>query len=151
MKTTLIAVILTFLAGIAAVAQDNPALEQEKVAIKKAALDYMEGWYQGSAERMERALHPDFVKRSVWPLPNGRQIVEGLGKNSMVEMTRAGGGTKSPKDKQKCEVTILDIQGTIASAKVVSGDYYEYLHLARTGGGWKILNILWVPLRPLEK
>jgi len=27
--------------------------------IKQTALDYIEGWYEGNAERMERALHPE--------------------------------------------------------------------------------------------
>ncbi len=28
------------------------------------ALDYIEGWYAGDAERMERSLHDDLVKRT---------------------------------------------------------------------------------------
>ncbi len=31
----------------------------DSAAIRQAALDYIEGWYEGNAERMERALHPD--------------------------------------------------------------------------------------------
>ncbi len=33
--------------------------------IKQTALDYIEGWYEGNAERMERALHPELAKRIV--------------------------------------------------------------------------------------
>ncbi len=31
----------------------------DNAAIKQTALDYIEGWYEGNAERMQRALHPD--------------------------------------------------------------------------------------------
>ena len=31
--------------------------------ITAAALDYVEGWFDGDADRMRRALHPDLVKR----------------------------------------------------------------------------------------
>jgi hypothetical protein len=38
-------------------------MEKEKEIIKQVALDYIEGFYEGSAERMERALHPEFHKK----------------------------------------------------------------------------------------
>ena len=31
--------------------------------ITAAALDYVEGWFDGDADRMRRALHPDLAKR----------------------------------------------------------------------------------------
>jgi len=37
----------------------------DATAIKQTALDYIEGWYEGNAERMERALHPELAKRIV--------------------------------------------------------------------------------------
>jgi hypothetical protein len=35
--------------------------------------------------------------------------------------------------------------GAIASAVVRSAPCREYLHLMRTGGGWKIADALWLP------
>jgi hypothetical protein len=32
-------------------------------AIRAVALDYIEGWFDGDASRMERALHPELVTR----------------------------------------------------------------------------------------
>src|SRR5688572_9052158 len=37
----------------------------DSAAIRAAALDYIEGWYEGNTERMERALHPELAKRIV--------------------------------------------------------------------------------------
>jgi len=34
-------------------------------AVRAAVLDYIEGWFDGNAERMERALHPELMKRCV--------------------------------------------------------------------------------------
>lgn len=39
--------------------------EADRAVIKESALDYAEGCYEGNAERMERALHPDLAKRIV--------------------------------------------------------------------------------------
>jgi hypothetical protein len=36
--------------------------EQE---IRSTVLDYFEGWFDGDAVRMERALHPQLAKRSL--------------------------------------------------------------------------------------
>jgi len=49
------------------VAQDKPDVEKDKAAVKQAAHDYAEGYCEGSAERMERALHPLLVKRGLVP------------------------------------------------------------------------------------
>ena len=35
----------------------------EHELVVQAALDYFEGWYAGDVARMDRALHPDLVKR----------------------------------------------------------------------------------------
>lgn len=37
----------------------------DSAAIRATALDYIDGWYTGDAARMERALHPELVKRIV--------------------------------------------------------------------------------------
>lgn len=151
MSTKSVVLWLIVLSAVSAVAQSKPGLEAEETAIRRAALDYVEGWYQGDADRMERALHPDFVKRAPFALRTGKDVLEGTSKSAMVEMTRAGGGTKSPNAKQKCEVTVFDIHEKLATAKVVSGDYVDYLHLLKTGGEWKIVNVLWIPLRSIQQ
>ena len=59
-----------------AVAAATPTSAQsaaDSSAIKQAALDYIEGWYEGNAERMERALHPEFAKRIVNTDPRNRR------------------------------------------------------------------------------
>ena len=40
------------------------------------------------------------------------------------------------------DVVILDVYGDIASVRVRSAAYYEYLHLVRTDDGWKLANAL---------
>jgi len=124
-------------------AQQGPDTNKEELAIKQAALDYIEGWYEANPERMERALHPDLVKSYVVKLHTGKDILQSVSALAMVEFTRAGGGSKTPKDQQKNDVTILDVSGNIAAVKCVSADYVDYLHLAKTNGQWKIVNALW--------
>ena len=67
MKPSIMLVFPVFLFAFdSAAAAQSP---EEAKAIKAAALDYGEGWYEGNAERMERALHPELAKRVVMTDP----------------------------------------------------------------------------------
>jgi ketosteroid isomerase-like protein len=108
--------------------------------IKATVLDYFEGWFTGDTERMDRALHPDLVKR--WP---GTDQAASLGittKERMLELTAAGEG-KGDAGDGTIEVTINDVREDIATVTVRAGVYHEYLHLVRARDGWKIANALW--------
>jgi len=116
---------------------------KEKAAIEQATRDYIEGWYEGSAERMDNALHPDLTKKGVQIfLKTGGTMISMATKTNMVEYTRAGLG-KNLEKKQKIEVIILDIFKNTASVKTVSPDFIDYIHLVKWNGEWKIINVLW--------
>jgi ketosteroid isomerase-like protein len=105
-------------------------------AIRRVVLDYFEGWFQGDVERMDRALHPDLVKRTTG-------VSLGVTtKDRMLELTADGQGAEDAGDGQ-VEVSIEDVHEDIASVTVRGGIYHEYLHLVRTPAGWKIANALW--------
>ena len=116
----------------------------DEAAIKRAALDYAEGWYEGNGERMERALHPELAKRIVIQDPkSGRSRIEQMGALTLIGAVRKGYGKETPPAQQLKEVTILDVYGNAASAKVVMSEWIDYLQLARWNGEWKIVNVLW--------
>ena len=117
-------------------------MDAEDEAVKRAALDYIEGWYEGNAERMQRAVHPELVKRIV-ANEQGASRIENMGATKLVANVRAGYGKKTPKDKQHKDVTILDRYENAASVKVVASDWIDYLHLAKLDGRWQIVNVLW--------
>jgi len=117
--------------------------EAEHAAIKMAALDYLEGWYEGNGERMERALHPELAKRIMRTGPQGQTRLDQMGAMTLVQFTRGGGGKNTPKEKQQKDITILDVFGNAASVKAVATDWVDYLHLAKANGKWVIVNVLW--------
>ena len=123
----------------------------DAAAIRQTALDYIEGWYEGSSERMERALHPELAKRIVRTNPqNNQSRLDQMSAMSLVLGTRRGGGKDTPKDRQQKDVTVLDVYENAASAKVVASDWIDYLHLAKFNGRWVIVNVLW-ELKPKTK
>lgn len=118
----------------------------DTTAIRQAALDYIEGWYEGDPQRMERALHPELVKRIVnTHRQTDERFVSQMGASQLVAGTAGGGGREA--ERRRTDVAILDIYENVASARVDAGDWIDYLHLVRVGDEWRILNVLW-ELRP---
>ena len=116
----------------------------EHAAIVATVLDYFEGWFDGDAGRMERALHPGLAKRSLGQVASAGAELRSVTKDEMVTWTEAGEGTEvDPGPGRRIDVTVVDVYGNIASAVVDSDVYREYLHLVETDDGWKIVNALW--------
>jgi Putative lumazine-binding len=113
-------------------------------AIRATALDYVEGWYEGNAERMSRAVHPELVKRIVESdTATKHSVIETMGATALVNGARRGWGKKTPANRRQKDVTILDIFGNAASVKSVMADWIDYMQMAKVDGRWMIVNVLW--------
>lgn len=116
----------------------------DEQAIVQAAKDYFEGWYDASPERMNKAMHPDLAKRHIaFNEDSKTDIVHNATKSQMVEYTRAGYQKDFPKDSIDLKIEIYDIKNNIASAIVSSIHFYDYIHVVKSNGKWKIINVLW--------
>ena len=111
-----------------------------EAAVVSAVLDYFEGWFDGDAARMERALHPGLAKRALEQ--DGRTLNETTAE-WMIDATARGVGRERDPGDRGIEVEVVDVYGTIANATVRSAVYREYVQLVRTPEGWKIVNALW--------
>ncbi len=118
--------------------------DADRLAISAAALDYGEGWYQGDSARMERALHPDLVKRMIYtdPTTKGSQLHH-MDAPTLIELTSKGGGSSVPGAVGTSQVEILDVFENAAVVKVSGPEWVDYLHLAQWNGQWLIINVLW--------
>ncbi len=129
----------------AAFTPNDPQLleRHERSQIVRAALDYIDGYFTGNAVRMQRALHPELAKRIANVNPNGATTLGNMGAMTLIDQTGYGGGRSIPKENRRNDVTVFDLQGNAASAKINAGDWIDYLHLARFNGRWVIVNVLW--------
>ena len=115
-----------------------------EVAIRAAALDYAEGWYERDAERMERCLHPKLVKRHLKSDPQtGQTKIQQLTKEDMVRFTRQGRGKQVPREKLYYKVDITEIFQEVAIVRCESALYVDFLQLVYERNQWLILNILY--------
>jgi len=127
----------------AAVISVSGQTDSDREAIKRTALNYAEGWYEGNAEKMESALHPDLAKRIVRTNPQGQSGLGQMSALTLIQGTRAGSGKQTPKEEQQKDVTILDTMGGAATVKLEMKDWVDYMHVGKFNGKWVIINVLW--------
>jgi hypothetical protein len=113
-------------------------------AIRQTALDYIEGFYDGDAARMERSLHSELAKRIAHPDPvSGRSHLAEMSALALIGFTRDKAARPTPKEQQQKDITVFEVTGNAASARIVASTWVDYLHLSKFNGRWVIVNVLW--------
>jgi hypothetical protein len=121
----------------------NPQTPDE-AAVRQAALDYAEGWFEGDPQRMAHSLHPKLVKRALKVDPDtGTHDLNYLTKDDMVRLTTEGGGLDVPRDTLIYKIDILEIVQEIAVVRCETTPYIDHLQLVKQNGQWQIANILY--------
>lgn len=110
----------------------------DSTAIQATVANYIEGYYTGDAARMQATLHPHYLKHLIHgEIPmrewTGQQMVDGV---------RAGGPANLPATEKTEQVSVLDVSGDIASAKLVTPHWTDYVTLQKVHGDWKILSVV---------
>lgn len=119
--------------------------KQDSLAIKQAALDYIESQHKPNPQQMERALHPRMVKRTFWKdKATGKDYVRETSTESMILLAESYNkkGDKFPASPQK-KVVFLDVSERTASVKLIADEWIDYMHVVKLNGSWKIINVLW--------
>jgi putative lumazine-binding protein len=122
---------------------DETIRDEDAAAIRGCILDYFDGWFDGDAVRMDRALHPGLAKLAVGQGPDRGETLNVATKDEMVEATRGGRGRERDVPDRAIRIEIASVSGDMASVIVHSTVYVEYALLARTSDGWKITSTLW--------
>ncbi|WP_319407665.1 nuclear transport factor 2 family protein [uncultured Desulfosarcina sp.] len=122
----------------------------EVAAIRAVALAYMQAWYSGDVERMKASLHPKLAKRSLMGV-FGKPGLRYTSASDMIRYTQDVYGVSLRQQGQAIDVIVLDHYRSVASAKVISPHYHEYLHLAKIDGRWVIVNALYEKRLPTDK
>lgn len=119
--------------------------QKDSLAIKQAALDYIESQHTVNPAQFERSAHPRMVKRTFWNHKKaGKEYLRETFRDAMILLagTYNKNGDQFPKNPKK-EVVILDIYDKIASVKLIADDWIDYMHIVKLNGKWQIVNVLW--------
>jgi hypothetical protein len=119
-------------------AQDNKSSHDEAAAVRAAVTNYIEAYYTGDAARMNQTLHAHYLKHKI----HGDIPVREQTGPQLVQAVRDGGGTHMASAQRTEQVTVLDIAGNIASAKLVTPGWTDYMTLSKVNNDWKILSVV---------
>lgn len=123
----------------------------DSAGVRAAVLDYVEGFYQGDSARLVRSIRPEVVKYGFF-IPRNDSVYAGE-PMSFAEMNAYANNVKrsgrpAPATAPK-EIEILDVADQTAAAKLTAWWGIDYLQLAKYGGRWMIVHVLWQsPPRP---
>lgn len=117
------------------------APKTDREAIRATVTDYIEGYYTGDAQRMERSLHPHYLKHTISGSGDQLKMSEWTGLQ-MMESVKTGGAPNLSASEKKEEITVLDVSGDIASAKLVTTHWTDYMTLTKWDNHWKIVSVV---------
>jgi Putative lumazine-binding len=119
------------------------AVTDPEGAVRSVVMDYVEGWFEGDAGRMERALHPELVKRCRGIEGDDPDALETLSAQEMIDATADGVGRSEDAADRRIEIRIDYLSGGTASVQCFCHRYVDLLHLIDMPDGWKIVNAAW--------
>ena len=143
-------VAVCLLATNVCLAQTRPAaqpqgLPADKEAVRRAALDYLEGFYEGDTAKLVRALRPDmfkygFYKGNEATTYSGSRMTyaEALGYARNVKANNRQAPPTAPK-----EVEVYEVLNQTAAVKVTARWGIDYLLLGKFDGKWMISHVIW--------
>jgi hypothetical protein len=124
--------------GLSANAQNKETSSDDASAIRSTVTNYIEAYYTGNPARMEQTLHPHYLKHKI----HGNIPVREQTGVDLVQAARSGEGTHLTQAERTEQITVLDVAGNIASAKLVTPGWTDYMTLTKIDGQWKILSVV---------
>lgn len=114
--------------------------QEDREAIAAVARDYIVGWVDGDAERLGGSLHPELRKRNVVDPASGALTLDEVDVAPWLERVAARGPKPFSRD---ADIRVLDVYDRLATVAVLSEPFMDYIHLAKFGDRWLIVNVLW--------
>ena len=121
-----------------------PAHAQDTAGVRRAVLDYVEGFYEGDSTRLQRSVWPEVRK---WGYARRDSLYQGMAMaypTGFMNYARAvrEGQVKTPANAPK-DIVIFDVADQTASTKLTAWWGIDYLLLAKVDGRWMITHVLW--------
>lgn len=133
------------LAVLSLLARSATAQSSDREAVRRAVLDYVEGFYEGDTAKLVRSIRPEVHKYGFFvPRDSTRYVGEAMPWAEFLSYARRvkERGTPAPATAPK-EITIFDVADQTASAKLRAWWGIDYLLLAKYDGRWMIRMVEW--------
>ena len=148
LSTTVVALACVGAVRGASVHAQNPsstATSAEREAVKRAVLDYVEGFYEGDSAKLARSIRPEVYKYGFWRARDSTRYVgeqmtwpEFFSYARSVKQNKRQAPPTAPK-----QIELYDVQNQSASAKLTASWGTDYLLLGKYDGRWMISSVMW--------
>ena len=118
---------------------------QDREGVKRAVLDYVEGFYEGDTAKLVRGIRPEVYKYGFdWVDKEKKYVGERMTWEEILGYARRfkARGRPTPATAPKT-VDLLDVQDQTASAKLTAWWGTDYVLLAKFDGKWMITSVMW--------
>lgn len=125
----------------------------DSLLVHRAALDYLEGFYEGDTLKLQRSLSPELHKYGYYKDKAGQYEGDKMTFADAIAFAKNVLEKKRfPKPDTPKQVSVLEVQEQIACVKVVAWWGMDYLLLAKHGGKWRIEQVIWQgPLNTVKR
>src|SRR5437764_6238662 len=138
MKSFLFTLSLAMLAFSASASAQSAPNQDDSAAVQATVRNYIEAYYRGDAPRMQASLDSHYLKHMI----HGTIPIREKTGSQMVEEVRTHGPADIPEAQKTESISVLDISGNIASAKLATPHWVDYMTLPKSGGNWKVLAVV---------
>lgn len=118
---------------------------RDSADIRRAALDYLEGFYEGDSTKLVRSIRPDVYKYGFY-VPNGQSTYAGAQMKWAEFHSYANGVKKSGRTAPATaprKVELMDVLNQTAAVKVTAFWGTDYLLLGKYDNKWMIAHVMW--------
>lgn len=114
--------------------------------VKKACMNYIEGFYEGDVSKLEASLQPTLNKFGFWKNKDTGIYEQQKAMSFNAALSYAKNVLEKkrfPDENAPRKVEVLNIGNSIAAAKVTAWWGIDYLLLSKRGDTWMIEQVLW--------
>jgi hypothetical protein len=122
-----------------------PLSAQDTTGVRRAVLDYVEGFYEGDSTKHIRSIRPEVFKYGFW-IPRDSTKYTG----QQMTWPEFHAYTKRVRDNKRFapatavkDIVIYEVLDQTASAKLTAYWGVDYVLLAKYDGKWMISHVLW--------
>ena len=122
-----------------------PGTAADREEVRRAVLDYVEGFYEGDSAKLARSIRPEVYKYGFWKARDstryaGEQMTwpEFFSYARGVKQNNRQAPATAPK-----RIELFEVQSQTAAAKVTAFWGTDYLLLGKYNGKWMISSVMW--------
>jgi len=128
------------------------ATPADRDSVRRAALNYIEGFYEGDTAKLVRSLRPELSKYGFWRDSTQKYQGEPMSFQQAIDYAKRVKARNRPVPASwPKEVAIFEVLPHTAAAKVTAWWGTDYLLLGKYDGRWMISHVMWESPPPSSK